>query len=48
VQKSRFSVNFLPLFDQVVTFAVGMTETHPQKRLFGYARVSTHGEALDA
>src|SRR6201994_1117794 len=25
-----------------------MTETHPEKRLFGYARVSTYGQTLDA
>src|SRR5215469_6023526 len=25
-----------------------MTETHPQKRLIGYARVSTYGQTLDA
>jgi DNA invertase Pin-like site-specific DNA recombinase len=25
-----------------------MTETHPEKRLIGYARVSTHGQTLDA
>ena len=24
-----------------------MTETHPEKRLIGYARVSTHGQTLD-
>ena len=25
-----------------------MTETHPEKRLFGYARVSTYGQTLDS
>jgi DNA invertase Pin-like site-specific DNA recombinase len=25
-----------------------LTETHPQKRLFGYARVSTYGQTLDS
>ena len=25
-----------------------MTETHPEKRLIGYARVSTYGQTLDA
>jgi DNA invertase Pin-like site-specific DNA recombinase len=25
-----------------------MTETHPQNCLLGYARVSTHGQTLDA
>jgi len=25
-----------------------MTETHPQNRLLGYARVSTYGQTLDA
>ncbi len=25
-----------------------MTETHPQNRRLGYARVSTYGQALDA
>jgi DNA invertase Pin-like site-specific DNA recombinase len=25
-----------------------MTETHPQKRRLGYARVSTYGQTLDA
>src|SRR6516164_1916750 len=25
-----------------------MSETHPQKRLIGYARVSTYGQTLDA
>jgi DNA invertase Pin-like site-specific DNA recombinase len=25
-----------------------MTETHPQNRLIGYARVSTYGQTLDA
>src|SRR5689334_13540105 len=25
-----------------------MTETHPQKRLIGYARVSTYGQTLDS
>jgi len=25
-----------------------MTETHPEKRLIGYARVNTHGQTLDA
>ena len=25
-----------------------MTETHPEKRLLGYARVSTYGQTLDA
>ena len=24
-----------------------MTETHPEKRLIGYARVSTYGQTLD-
>jgi hypothetical protein len=26
----------------------GMTEMHPEKRLIGYARVSTYGQALDS
>jgi DNA invertase Pin-like site-specific DNA recombinase len=26
----------------------GMVETHPEKRLFGYARVSTYGQTLDS
>jgi DNA invertase Pin-like site-specific DNA recombinase len=25
-----------------------MVETHPEKRLIGYARVSTHGQTLDS
>jgi len=25
-----------------------MTETHPEKRLIGYARVSTYGQTLDS
>ena len=25
-----------------------MVETHPEKRLIGYARVSTYGQTLDA
>jgi DNA invertase Pin-like site-specific DNA recombinase len=25
-----------------------MNETHPQKRLIGYARVSTYGQTLDS
>jgi DNA invertase Pin-like site-specific DNA recombinase len=25
-----------------------MTETHPEKRLIGYARVSSYGQTLDA
>jgi hypothetical protein len=25
-----------------------MAETHPKKRLLGYARVSTHGQTLDS
>jgi DNA invertase Pin-like site-specific DNA recombinase len=25
-----------------------MTETHPEKRLMGYARVSTYGQTLDS
>jgi DNA invertase Pin-like site-specific DNA recombinase len=25
-----------------------MTETHPEKWLFGYARVSTYGQTLDS
>src|SRR4051812_33292067 len=25
-----------------------MTETHPEKRLIGYARVSTYGQSLDS
>jgi DNA invertase Pin-like site-specific DNA recombinase len=25
-----------------------MTETHPEKRFIGYARVSTYGQTLDA
>jgi DNA invertase Pin-like site-specific DNA recombinase len=25
-----------------------MTETHPEKRLIGYVRVSTYGQTLDA
>jgi len=25
-----------------------MTETHPEKRLVGYARVSTYGQTLDS
>src|SRR5437588_12824432 len=25
-----------------------MTETHPEKRLIGYARISTYGQTLDA
>jgi DNA invertase Pin-like site-specific DNA recombinase len=29
-------------------FAQDMTETHPEKRLIGYARVSTYGQTLDA
>jgi DNA invertase Pin-like site-specific DNA recombinase len=34
--------------DQWVRFAKDMTETHPEKRLIGYARVSTYGQTLDA
>ena len=33
----------VPLADQEVTLA----ETHPEKRLIGYARVSTYGQTLD-
>src|SRR5271156_3794476 len=29
-------------------FAYDMTETHPEKRLIGYARVSAYGQTLDA
>jgi DNA invertase Pin-like site-specific DNA recombinase len=29
-------------------FAEDMTETHPEKRLIGYARVSTYGQTLDS
>src|SRR6201984_1648472 len=29
-------------------FALDMTGTHPEKRLIGYARVSTYGQTLDS
>src|ERR1700756_390202 len=28
-------------------YGLHMTETHPEKRLIGYARVSTYGQILD-
>jgi hypothetical protein len=34
----------VPLADQEVTLA----ETHPEKQLIGYARVSTYGQTLDS
>ena len=34
--------------NQVFTIWTRMTETHPEKRLIGYARVSTYGQTLEA
>jgi hypothetical protein len=46
---SRLSCNFLdPAKIKGLRFAEDMHETHPEKRLLGYARVSTYGQTLDS
>jgi hypothetical protein len=34
--------------EQWVTVCIRYDRTHPEKRLIGYARVSTYGQTLDA
>src|SRR5215469_4900114 len=50
LQKSRHSCIFLALPDQGVTVCIRYerNETHPEKRLLGYARVSTYGQTFDS
>jgi hypothetical protein len=47
-ENQDFRENSLPLPDQWVTLPVRYDKTHPQNRHFGYARVSTYGQTLDA
>ena len=38
----------MPCLIKGLRFPQDMTKTHPQNRRFGYARISTYGQALDA
>jgi Resolvase, N terminal domain len=48
-QKVRLSANLLdPIISTAYRVSEVMVETHPEKRLIGYARVSTYGQTLDS
>jgi hypothetical protein len=43
-----FDKNLAPMISRAYTRHKVMVETQPEKRLIGYARVSTYGRSLDS